>query len=61
MSINRKRNKQIIMRLTEEEHDLLLQRMAEAGMKNQEAFLRKMTLTGYILRLDVSEVREELK
>jgi len=61
MSVNRKRNKQILMRLTNEEHDLLLQRMVDAGMQNQEAFLRQMTLTGHILRLDLSEVREELR
>jgi len=61
MSVNRKRNKQILMRLTNDEHDLLLQRMADAGIKNQEAYLRQMTLTGYILRLDLSEVREELR
>ena len=30
-------------------------------MKNQEAYLRSMALTGYILRLDLSEVRETLR
>ena len=30
-------------------------------MSNQEAYLRKMALTGYILRLDMSEVRETLR
>jgi hypothetical protein len=47
MSNNRKRSKQILIRLTSEEHDLLLQRMADADMQNQEAFLRQMTLMGY--------------
>jgi hypothetical protein len=61
MSVNRKRKKQVMMRLTEEEHDLLLQRMNEADIQNQEAYLRNMALTGYILRLDLSEVRETLR
>ena len=30
-------------------------------MKNQEAYLRKMALTGYILRLDMSEILETLR
>lgn len=61
MSTYRKRNKQILVRLSDEEYDLFLQRMADAGTQNQSAFLRQMTLTGYILRLDLSEVREELR
>ena len=57
---NRRRKKQILMRLTEEEHDVLLQRMRYAGKQNREDYLRQMALTGYILRLDLSEVREAL-
>jgi len=61
MSVNRKRKKQVLMRLTEEEHALLQHRMYEASIQNQEAYLRQMALTGYILRLDLSEVRETLR
>ena len=61
MSDNRKRKKQIMMRLTDDEHELLLQRMRDAGIQNQEAYLRRMTLTGYILRLDMVEVHETLR
>ena len=32
--------------------------MAAAGISNKEAYLRKMVLDGYILRLDLSDVRE---
>ena len=49
------------MRLTEEERDILLQRMKDAGIQNREAYLRKMALTGYILHIDLSEVRETLR
>jgi hypothetical protein len=49
------------MRLTDEEHNLLLKRMREAGIQNQDAYLRHMALSGYILRMDLSEVRETLR
>ena len=61
MSVNRKRKVQVIIRLTEDEQDVLLQRMRDAGVQNREAYLRSMALTGYILRLDNSEVRETLR
>jgi hypothetical protein len=61
LSANRKRKVFIAIRLTEDEQDTLLQRMADAGVSNREAFLRQMALTGYILRLDMSEVRETLR
>ena len=47
--------------MTEEERDILSQRMRDADMQNREAYLRYMALTGYILRLDTSEVREALR
>ena len=49
------------MHLTEDEHYLFLQRMNDAGIQNMQAYLRNMALTGYILRLDLSEVRETLR
>ena len=61
MSANRKRNIQVIMCLSEEENDILIKRMQGLGIKNRGAYLRSMALTGYILRLDMSEVREALR
>jgi hypothetical protein len=61
MSVNRKRKKQILMRLTDEEYEILLQRMCDAGIQNQEAYLRQMALTGYILKMNMSEVRETVR
>jgi len=58
---NLKRNVSILFRLTEDERDILKNRIAGTGMRNQEAYLRKMALTGYVLRLDMSEVRETLR
>ena len=56
-----KRNIVIKIRLTDDEKELLSQRMRDAGVQNREAYLRKMALTGYIVRLDMSEVREALR
>ena len=55
---NRKRNKEIKVRFTDEEYDVLLQRMDDADYKIRDRFVRKMVLQGYILRLDMYEVRE---
>jgi len=32
--------------------------MTAAGMKNKEHYFRKMVLDGYILRLDLADIRE---
>ena len=32
--------------------------MAAAGIRNREAYFRKMIMDGYIVRLDLTEVRE---
>ena len=61
MSTNRKRKIRVEVRMTEDEHEVLLQRMHDIGMQNMDGFLRKMALTGYILRIDMSEVRETLR
>ena len=58
---NRKRKIRVVMRLSEEEQDILLQRMRDSGIQNREAYLRKMALAGYVLRIDMSEVRETLR
>ena len=55
-----RRNIRISVRLTEEEHRLLKEKMARIGVTNKEAFLRKMALDGYILRLDLPELKEML-
>lgn len=44
--------------VSEEELALLQERMAEAGVRNMGAFVRKMALNGYVLHVDLSPVRE---
>ena len=34
------------------------ERMKEAGIKNMSAYIRKMAIDGYVVRLDLSDVNE---
>lgn len=52
------RNLELRALFTPEEVVQLKQRMAEAGVRNRSAFIRKMALDGYIIKLDTSEIRE---
>ena len=61
MSENRKRKIRIVMHLTDEENDILSQRIRASNADSRESYLRKMALTGYILRVDMSEVRETMR
>ena len=55
-----KRKREIVVRfhVTEPERDLIDKKMAAAGIRNRESYLRKMSLDGYVLRLDLSAVKE---
>ncbi|BAL00436.1 hypothetical protein OBV_32370 [Oscillibacter valericigenes Sjm18-20] len=44
--------------VSEEEQALIVQRMAEAGIRNMGAYMRKMALNGYVLNVDLAPVRE---
>ncbi len=55
---NRKRTIRHEFHVTEQEQALIEQRMAELGTINLSAYLRKMALNGYIVRVDLSDVRE---
>ena len=44
--------------VSEEELALIQERMAEAGIRNMGAYVRKMALNGYVLQVDLSPVRE---
>jgi len=53
----RRRPVRIVFRLTESEAALLEEKMQEAGIQNREAYIRKMILDGYVLKLDFSDVK----
>ena len=46
--------------MTADERALLERKMREAGTTNMGVYLRKMALDGYILRLDLPELKEML-
>ena len=58
---NRQRNIRIQLRVTEQEKELIEQKMQELGTKNTEAYLRKMAIDGLIIHLDTADVRELVK
>ena len=44
--------------VSEHERDLIEQKMRQTGIQNMGAFLRKMAIDGYVVNLDLSDVRE---
>lgn len=54
----RKRDVQLNFRVSPEELALIEQKMARLGTKNREAYLRKMALDGYVVRLELPELKE---
>ena len=54
---NRKRNVQIIVRVTEEERSLIEEKMRQIPTLNLSAYARKILIDGYIITLDLQEVK----
>ena len=54
----RKRDVQLNFRVSPEELALIEQTMPQLGAKNREAYLRKMALDGYVVRLELPELKE---
>ncbi len=55
---NRKRNIMVRFRVTPEEKSMIEDKMTQVGTSNMEAYLRKMSIDGYILKLDLPELKE---
>ena len=56
--MSRKRNNQIIFWVSEEERKQIQAKMEQVGTENLSAYLRKIAIDGYILKLDLPELRE---
>lgn len=54
----RKRDKQLKIWVSQKELDMIHQKMAEFGTDNMGAFVRKMVIDGYIVKLDIPELKE---
>ena len=47
--------------MSEQEAELVKGRMAELGITNLSAYLRKMAVDGYIIHLDISDIQEMIR
>lgn len=58
MTKKRRRCVHLHVMVTPEEQALIGERMAEAGISNMGAYMRKMALNAYVIHVDLSEIRE---
>ena len=58
---NRNRSRQVKFWVSKEEYQLLQKKMEAAGGVNQGAYIRKMILDGYIVNLDIPELKEIIR
>ena len=54
----RVRNIQLHFMVTEQERSFITEKMEQLGTKNLGAYLRKMAVDGYVIQLDLSDIRE---
>ena len=52
------KDEQVEFFVDEKELDLIKQKMAQMGTDNMSAYLRKMAIDGYVVNLDMPELRE---
>ena len=55
---NRKRQVPIIIMVNVREKVLIEEKMRQLGTKNMGAYIRKMAIDGYVVRLDLSDISE---
>ena len=54
----RKREIQLHFMVSDQERNLIDEKMQQLGTKNLGAYLRKMAVDGYVIQLDLSDIRE---
>ena len=55
------RKKQILFLVNESEDKLIREKMEKSGIKSLGAYMRKMAIEGYTIRLDLSDMREVVR
>ena len=58
MMTYRQREIQLKFRVTQEERRLIEKKMEQLGTQNMAAYLRKMAIDGYVVKLDLPELRK---
>ncbi|MDD2458007.1 MAG: plasmid mobilization relaxosome protein MobC [Eubacteriales bacterium] len=56
--VQRKRKVPLLFMVDDREKALIDEKMAQLGTKNMGAYLRKMAIDGYVVRLDLSDIAE---
>ena len=57
----RKRTEQIKFWATPEEKELILKKMELYGTSNMGAYLRKMAIDGYVIKLELTDLKEMIR
>lgn len=58
---SKKRSVRVEFVMSEQEAALVREKMAELGISNLSAYLRKMAVDGYIIHLDMSGIQEMIR
>ena len=58
MAKQRKRKIRLEFWVSEQERDMILTKMSQLGTGNLSAYLRKIAIDGYVVNLDLPELRE---
>ena len=53
-----KREKQLLVRISDADKERIQAKMEEAGIRNMSAYVRKMALDGICVKLDLADVRQ---
>ena len=56
----REKDQMLHFRVSKAELDIIRQKMQEVGVRNMGAYLRKMAMDGYCIRLDLSDLKKVL-
>ena len=56
----RKRDKQLKIWVSQEELDMIHEKMADFGTRHMGAFIRKLVIDGYVIKLEIPELKEIL-
>ena len=55
-----KRKHNVHFRVNPEEEELIRRKMEDAGISSVAAYMRKMAIDGYVVQLDLSDVKEAI-
>lgn len=60
-AVHNKKSIRVEFVMSEQEAELVKGRMAELGITNLSAYLRKMAVDGYIIHLDMGDIQEMIR